>query len=507
MKKCISLLLTLCMFFACAINVSAASASNFTDVGSGDWFYSAVNFVTENGMFSGTGPSTFSPFNPMTRGMVVTVLGRYGGAPAIGAGNKLGVITKSDVNMRSAPSTSGTSVLASLGKNTQLEVLGSTPDLKNAGFNWFYVKYKGILGYIRSDLMSIVDSGFADVPSSAYYSSYVRWATDAKIASGTGNGNFSPDLNITREELCSMLFNYADFKNIKLNPTLAPVNFLDSSSISPAYAHAVSSLQQLGVINGCDDGTFKPQGSATRAEVAAMLMRFVSAISYHPDVPPTPDGNYVFGTEVPVKASVNSDYFSDACFIGHSITLGMKNYFNLNNADFFAVNGISTRKLLEYQDFELSTTHTDEYGKVVHDKGSLDKAISENYYGKVYIMLGVNETGPAPYHRQAFSTAMGSLIDIVRKSQPNATIYLLSETPVSEKCSEERTDINRDNILAFNNVIKQLCRDKKTYYLNVFDLLADSNGYLPEDACLSDGIHILSPQYAQIKSYIFSHTV
>ncbi|MEG1165286.1 MAG: hypothetical protein RSD68_02660, partial [Oscillospiraceae bacterium] len=73
--------------------------------------------------------------------------------------------------------------------------------------------------------------------------------------------------------------------------------------------------------------------------------------------------------------------------------------------------------------------------------------------------------------------------------------------------SEERTDINRDNILAFNNVIKQLCRDKKTYYLNVFDLLADSNGYLPEDACLSDGIHILSPQYAQIKSYIFSHTV
>ena len=78
---------------------------------------------------------------------------------------------------------------------------------------------------------------------------------------------------------------------------------------------------------------------------------------------------------------------------------------------------------------------------------------------------------------------------------------------MSKGCSESNKSVNRDNIIAFNDVLKQLCRDRQTYYLNAFDLLADTNGYLPDASCMSDGIHILGPQYQQLKDYLSTHVI
>ncbi|MGI5984626.1 MAG: hypothetical protein GXY01_07475 [Clostridiales bacterium] len=510
MKKLISFVLIFCiMSLACPLFSNAASVSDFSDVMPNDWFYSAVNFVAQKGMFNGTSASTFSPSGTMTRGMFVTVLGRYSGAPAVSEGCMLGVVKKSDVNLRSAPSAANTSVLACLQINSQLEVLKTVPDLNNPAYTWHHVKYKGIIGYIRSDLVSVVDSGFSDVPASSYYGSYVQWAFSNGIASATGTGTFSPERNITREEICSMLYNFAGYKNVQLKPSVPSVSFSDNASISSNYVTAVSMMQQTGVVTGYGDGSFKPKGSATRAEVSAMLMRFIDAIGYKPVIESSLDasGNYIFGTEVPQKVSAGADYFSDACFIGHSLVNGMNSYFGLSNADFFAVNGASAKYMLTYDGFKLSTTHTDESGNIVPDTGKLETALSQKNYGKVYIMLGVNEIGSQPHHRQAFSSNMSALIDLVRKTQPNAKLYLISLTPVSQDCSESRKDVNRDNSIAFNSVIKQLCKDKKAYYLNVFDLLCDNDGFLPKSACMSDGIHLLSPEYTKIKNYLFTHTI
>lgn len=497
------------MLLSLPTHTHAASVSDFSDVNSGDWFYNSVSFVTGNGMFSGTSANTFSPSLSMTRGMFVTVLGRYGGAPSVSSGSSLGIVTKSDVNMRTAPSTSGTGVLACLPINTQIAIINTVSDLNDPNCSWYYVKYKGILGYIRDDLMKVLDSGFSDVPETAYYSPYVQWAVAASIASGTGGDAFSPEKDITREEICSMLYNYADFKNYQLKPSISAQSFTDISSVNSSYAAAVSTLQQLGVINGYSDGSFKPRGSATRAEVSAMLMRFINAISYRPASEPSLDanGNYIFGTEVPASACVGADYFSDACFIGHSLVVGIRNYFGLTSTDFFATNGASAKYFLGYDGFKLSTTHTDENGKVVPDTGTLKQAVAENWYGKVYIMLGVNEIGSASYHQQSFYSNMSSIISLVRESQPDAIIYLISLTPVSQACSESRKDVNRDNILSFNQVLKQLCRDKKTFYLNAFDIMANENGFLPKDACMTDGIHISASQYKLLKDYICTHTV
>lgn len=507
MKKLVSfVLLFSILLFVCPVNSAAAVVTDFSDVHTTDWFYNYVSLVTQNGMFNGTSKSSFSPDNTMTRGMFVTVLGRYGGAPSVSDGCSLGIVKKSDVNMRSAPSSANTSVVAVLQSGTQLEVIRTAPDLKDPAYTWCYVKYKGTLGYIRSDLMEISESGFSDVSPTAYYNSYVQWAFSSGIASATGDSTFSPERDISREEICSMLYNYADFKNYQLKPSLSPITFLDSYGISSGYASAVSIMQQIGVVNGYEDRSFKPKGSATRAEVSAMLMRFLSAISFKPVAESSYDstGNYIFGTEVPQKAAVSADYFSDACFIGHSLVNGMHNYFGLSNTDFYAVNGASAKYLLAYDGFELNATHTDDSGNTVHDTGTLSAALPEHSYSKVYIMLGVNEIGSSS---QSFYSNMSALIDLVRKSQPNAVIYLISLSPVSQKCSESRESVNRDNALIFNATIKQLCKDKRTYYLNVFDLLCNSNGFLPENAGLSDGIHILSSEYAKIKTYLLSHTI
>lgn len=510
MKKLVSFILLLTLvLFVCPVNSSAAVVSDFSDVHTSDWFYDSVSFVTQNGMFNGTGVSSFSPNLTMTRWMFVTVLGRYGGAPSVSNGCSLGKVTKSDVRLRSAPSTTNGGILAFLQSGTQVEVISTSTDSLDSSYSWNYVKYKGMLGYIRSDLMEISESGFTDVSPSAFYSPYVQWAYSAGIASATGEGTFSPDRDITREEMCSMLVNYADFKNYKLNPSLSPTAFKDSSLVSSGYASAVSTMQQLGVIKGFVDGTFKPQNSATRAEVSAMLMRFIAAISYKPVIESSYDsaGNYIFGTEVPQKTAVGVDYFSSSCFIGHSLVNGMQTSFGLSNTDYYAVNGISAKSMLTYDKFELSSTHTDTSGNTVADTGTLDKALPEHSYSKVYIMLGINEVGPEAYHRQTYYNNMSAIIDLVRKSQPTAAIYLISLSPVSQKCSESSVNFNRDNILAFNSVIKQLCKDKKAYYLNVFDLLCNGNGFLPETSGMSDGIHLLSSEYAKIKTYLLSHTV
>ncbi|MEA4895476.1 MAG: S-layer homology domain-containing protein [Oscillospiraceae bacterium] len=482
--------------------------SDFSDVKGSDWFYQAVSFVTANGMFNGTSTATFSPNGTMTRGMFVTVLGRYCGAPAVSEGASLGTVIKTDVNMRSAPSTKNSNVLYCLQTGAVLSVTGTTDDLTDEGFSWYCVKYNGVQGYIRSDLMEVTENDFSDVSASAYYYSYVQWACSSGIASATGDGTFSPERNITREEICSMLYNYASCKNYQLDPVVSAVSFTDSSTIFSGYSSAVSSMQRVGVVNGYTDGTFRPKGSATRGEVSAMLMRFLDAIGYKKVTESSYDsyGKYIFGTEVPQKSAVGTDYFSDACFIGHSLVNGMQSTFGLSATDFYAKNSATAKYFLGISDFALPTTNTDSNGNIVCDTGTLEQALSLKSYAKVYIMLGINEIGSSDSSRQSLYSSMNSIISLVRKTQPGAVVYIISLSPVSKKCSEASESINRDNILDFNAVLKQLCKDTSSYYLNVFDLLCDSGGFLSESTA-TDGIHLLSPDYAKIKSYLLTHTI
>ncbi|MDR1821222.1 MAG: S-layer homology domain-containing protein [Oscillospiraceae bacterium] len=117
-------------------------------------------------------------------------------------------------------------------------------------------------------------SSFSDVPADAWYAKAVAWAQENRIVSGVGDNKFAPDAPITRQDFVVVLANYAAQNEITL-PELRPYKpFSDQASIADYAKAAVEKIFRAKVISGYEDGTFKPTGEATRAEVAAMIYQF-----------------------------------------------------------------------------------------------------------------------------------------------------------------------------------------------------------------------------------------
>ncbi len=119
-----------------------------------------------------------------------------------------------------------------------------------------------------------VSTQFIDVPAGKWYTGAVKWAAESNIVTGTSKLSFSPTANITREQMCTLIVRFAEFKGITLKEDKAAENFTDNSSISLYARKAVTACQKAGIISGMGDGTFNPKGNATRAQVAKVFMIF-----------------------------------------------------------------------------------------------------------------------------------------------------------------------------------------------------------------------------------------
>ena len=98
------------------------------------------------------------------------------------------------------------------------------------------------------------------------------------VVSGTTDTAFAPDININREQMAVIMKNYAAKLGYTIPKTLEVVNFADSAGISSWAKEAVKSMQQAGILAGKTNNCFDPAGTATRAEVAAVLRRFVEIV-------------------------------------------------------------------------------------------------------------------------------------------------------------------------------------------------------------------------------------
>lgn len=128
--------------------------------------------------------------------------------------------------------------------------------------------------YRLEDDPAPASSDFTDVQSGAWYSGAVGWASATGVVGGFGDGRFGPDEAITREQLAAILYRYAKLKG--LNPGVSGTlsGFTDTASVSPYAQDAMRWAVGRGLISGKGDGILDPGGSATRAEAAAILMRF-----------------------------------------------------------------------------------------------------------------------------------------------------------------------------------------------------------------------------------------
>ena len=119
---------------------------------------------------------------------------------------------------------------------------------------------------------------FNDVPENEYYADGVIWAADNGIISGYGNGMFGPNDDITREQLATIIYRYQQFSGVNPPSLLEAKVFNDGDKISTYALEAVNTLTSQGIITGKPGDLFDPQGTATRAEFAAMLHRFLTSV-------------------------------------------------------------------------------------------------------------------------------------------------------------------------------------------------------------------------------------
>ena len=188
-------------------DTSGIDSSKFTDIDN-HWAKEAIDFVVGRGLLAGTSETTFAPNTAMTRGMLVTVLGR---------------LADVDTQVYSANS-------------------------------------------------------FTDVSKDKYYTTYIEWAYSKGIVQGIGNQQFAPDRAVTREEIAVIFANYTKATDYKLPINNDAATYADNNSIGDIYKTSVIAMQQAGIMIGDTNNLFNPKFSATRAEVSAMLQRYIELV-------------------------------------------------------------------------------------------------------------------------------------------------------------------------------------------------------------------------------------
>lgn len=120
---------------------------------------------------------------------------------------------------------------------------------------------------------------FTDCSDNNWYCSYIDWSSEKGIILGVGGGKFEPNRQVTRQEMAAMLYRFAKF--MKLSTEIgagAKLNYSDADDIAPWAREASLYFQETGIITGRDQDSFVPEGTATRAEVATILKRFIEVV-------------------------------------------------------------------------------------------------------------------------------------------------------------------------------------------------------------------------------------
>ncbi len=205
-------------------------------------------------------------------------------------------------------------------------------------------------------------------------------------------------------------------------------------------------------------------------------------------------GKIALTTEYPYVKE-NTSYFNDAAFLGDSRTLGISDYAGLDGADFYCDSGMMIFKLLEEDGVTYQKT-----GK----KENLSLVLQEKHYGKIYIMLGMNELG---YGNTAmYLDKYREVVERIREWQPDAIIYIMANLHVSEAKNNPETEFNNININDKNAAAASLANGTDIFYLDANPLFTDENGFLNAELTF-DGVHLYAQHYDVWREFLMEHAV
>lgn len=209
-----------------------------------------------------------------------------------------------------------------------------------------------------------------------------------------------------------------------------------------------------------------------------------------PTPAPEPEDTYT-GPDLTECEPVEDGFFSDAAFLGNSLVDGLSRYGGLRHGSFYAATSASVVNV------DMTRNSYLESG----DKATLIEAMTEKEYGKIYILLGINEIGFDPDY---FSRLYGAMLDRIRRDEPEADIYIMSLSPVTEACSGDSDVFNMERIGLYNDALYALAQEKECYYVDLCQALAGEDGYLSE-AESTDGIHLKPEKYPDWAEYLRTH--
>ncbi|MCM1101860.1 MAG: GDSL-type esterase/lipase family protein [Clostridium sp.] len=194
--------------------------------------------------------------------------------------------------------------------------------------------------------------------------------------------------------------------------------------------------------------------------------------------------------------TVEDDYFADAVFIGDSRTVGLYEYGELQDiGTFYASTGLTVYKLF-----------TDKIVEVPGQKKKItvEEALGERQFGKVYLMIGINEMGTGT--AESFLKKYEECVAHIRELQPNAVIYLQSIMCVTAERSGQGDYITNEGIDIRNLGIEGLADNESIFYLDVNSAVRDETGAMSAGYTY-DGVHLKAQYIALWKDYLKCHAV
>ena len=204
-------------------------------------------------------------------------------------------------------------------------------------------------------------------------------------------------------------------------------------------------------------------------------------------------GKVALTTEYPY-AKENISYFDDAAFLGDSRTLGISDYAGLDAADFYCDSGMTIFKILEEE-----VTYQKTGSKVL-----MPEVLQNKKYGKIYIMLGMNELGYG--NTEMYLEQYRQVLIQIREWQPEAIIYIMANLHVSEEKNNMETEFNNMNINSKNAASAELANGTDVFYLDVNPVFTDEEGYLNAELTF-DGVHLYAKHYDAWREFLLEHAV
>jgi len=219
---------------------------------------------------------------------------------------------------------------------------------------------------------------------------------------------------------------------------------------------------------------------------------------------------YDYASPVPESEPMTREYFSDAILVGDSRMQGLILYCGLSKITSYTYKGLTvdsvfTRPIIEWEEAE-DLPEEERIPEELWDEGKVPvmEALRQTEYNKVYIMLGINETGwPDPAF---FPKAYGKVIDAIREDNPQCLIYMLSVFPVTQAVSDYHDYVTNEKIALYNQYLQQLAYEKEVFLVDLAPAVVNEDGVLPADSGV-DGIHLNKTYCTKVLDYILSHTV